>query len=330
MAEAEAPRLRLGDEDAVLHRLRGASRAAPPRPAPWLRGAAGSGLRVRLPRPGAARPGPGGSRRATRCSSRSRRATGSSTPCPPAAARSSSAKKGLPSERATIVSVIAAGREAPARAASSAVSSSRPSGPSSSTSAEPERRAPSASLRMRAADAGSSARQVASSRTGRSPKVVREEDDQIERRGIGPVQILQHEQHRRSSGAPGEQRQRRLEHPKLRARRLPGGPPGLPERAERLRERQVRQLRADQIDRAANEDLEPGAAGTPGDLRGEPGLADTRLSRDQDGRTRPRPRSLEHALKLPELACAPDKHLARASLHSGSIAQQTPWQEGRS
>ncbi|HYV80210.1 MAG TPA: hypothetical protein VE979_18955 [Streptosporangiaceae bacterium] len=39
---------------------------------------------------------------------------------------------------------------------------------------------------------------------------------------------------------------------------------------------------------------------------------------------------LEHALKLPELACAPDKHLARASLHSGSIAQQTPWQEGRS
>jgi len=56
-----------------------------------------------------------------------------------------------------------------------------------------------------------------------------EEDDEIERRGIGPVQILQHEQHRRSSGAPGEQRQRRLEHPKLRASRPPGGPPGLPD-----------------------------------------------------------------------------------------------------
>ena len=60
----------------------------------------------------------------------------------------------------------------------------------------------------------------------------------------------------------------------------------------------------------------------------EPGLADTRLSRDQDSLTRPRPRNLEHALKLPELACAPDKHLAPASLHSGSIAQQTPGWKG--
>jgi hypothetical protein len=60
---------------------------------------------------------------------------------------------------------------------------------------------------------------------------------QVQGATIRIVKILQHEQHRRSSGAPGEQRQRRLEHPQLRASRLPGGPPGLPERAERLRER---------------------------------------------------------------------------------------------
>jgi hypothetical protein len=60
------------------------------------------------------------------------------------------------------------GQHGPPLIAHYAVSSSRPSGPSSSTSAEPERRTPSASLRMGPADAGSSARQVASSRTGRS------------------------------------------------------------------------------------------------------------------------------------------------------------------
>ena len=81
-------------------------------------------------------------------------------------------------------------------------------------------------------------------------EVVREEDDEIERRGIGPVQILEHEQHRCGSCAVGEQRQRLLEHPQLRAsaaRRQPG----LPERAQGLDERLVRQLRADEIDRAA-------------------------------------------------------------------------------
>ena len=116
------------------------------------------------------RPWVAGSSRATRCSSSSRRPCGSS-PGWPAAASSSSAKKGLPSERATIASVSAAARGAPARPASSATSSPRPSGPSSSSSAEPERRTPSASRRTRAAEAGSSARQVPSSSTRRSPRL---------------------------------------------------------------------------------------------------------------------------------------------------------------
>jgi hypothetical protein len=119
---------------------------------------------------------------------------------------------------------------------------------------------------------------------------VREEDDQVERRGIGPVQVLEHEQHRCGSGAPGEQRQRLLEHPQLRARHTPVSLPRLPKRAQRLGERLVWQLRTDEVDRAAEQDLEPGAAGTSRELGGEPGLADARLSGDENRRTRPRPR----------------------------------------
>ena len=48
-------------------------------------------------------------------------------------------------------------------------------------------------------------------------EVVREEDDEIERRRVGPVQILEHEQHGRGGGAVAEQRERLLEHPQLRA-----------------------------------------------------------------------------------------------------------------
>ena len=46
-------------------------------------------------------------------------------------------------------------------------------------------------------------------------EIVREEDHEIERRGIGPVQILEHEQHGCGDGGLGQQRQRVLEHPAL-------------------------------------------------------------------------------------------------------------------
>ena len=111
--------------------------------------------------------------------------------------------------------------EASAWAASSAVSSSCASGPSSSS----ERRA-------RAPDAvGESAHALgrrelvrAVGREQQNPpvvEVVREEDDEIERRGVGPVQVLEHEQHGRGGRAIGEQRERLLEHAQLRARRWP-------------------------------------------------------------------------------------------------------------
>ena len=142
------------------------------------------------------------------------------------------------------------------------------------------------------------------------------------------MQILEYEQHGRGSGAPGEQRQRLLEHPQLRARPLPAGPPGLPEPAQPLGERLIRQLRADQVDRAAEKNLEPGAAGTSRGLGGEPGLADARLSRDQDGRALPGPRCAEARSSSASSAARPtNTSLARASILV-SIAQQTAGWKG--
>jgi hypothetical protein len=58
-----------------------------------------------------------------------------------------------------------------------------------------------------------------------------------------------------------QQRQRVLEHAQLRARRRPVDLWEASERTQGLHERLVWQLRADQIDRAAEEDLEPFVAG---------------------------------------------------------------------
>ena len=58
-------------------------------------------------------------------------------------------------------------------------------------------------------------------------------------------------------------------------------------------------------------------AGTTRELGAEPRLANAGVSGDEDGRTASRLRRGERALELPELACASDKCLARASLHFG-------------
>jgi hypothetical protein len=52
-------------------------------------------------------------------------------------------------------------------------------------------------------------------------EVVGEEDDEVERGGVGPVQVLEHQQQRCGGRAAGQQRQHLLEHAQLRARRLP-------------------------------------------------------------------------------------------------------------
>jgi hypothetical protein len=117
-----------------------------------------------------------------------------------------------------------------------------------------------------------------------------------------------------------EQVERLLEHPQLGARRRHVGPRERTERAQRLQERLVRQLRADQVDRPSEHDLEPGVAGSCRQLGREPGLADARLAGDEHRRAPVGPRRLEGALEPPELVFASDEHLARGSLHPGSIA----------
>ena len=92
-----------------------------------------------------------------------------------------------------------------------------PSGPSSSKTADPERRTPiceaAHALRRRRL-----VRAVGREQQNRPVvEVVREEDDEIERRGIRPVQVLEHEQHRCGGRAVGEQRERVLEYAQLRA-----------------------------------------------------------------------------------------------------------------
>ena len=231
------------------------------------------------------------------------------------AARSSSAKKGFPSERETIVPVSAACSGESARAASNSINSS-----------SLERAQLEHEPRVRASDA---VRKPAHAlrrgelvcAIGREQQnllvdeVVREENEEIERRRVSPVHVLEHDQHRCESRSVGEQRERVLEHAQLRARRLPIGAPRLPERSESLEERLVRQLRADEIDRAPEKDLESGIAGASRKLGGEPGLADARFSGDEDCRTVPRLRPIERAPELPELACASDEDVARANHH---------------
>ena len=147
-------------------------------------------------------------------------------------------------------------------------------------------------------------------------EVVREEDDEIERRGVSPMQILEHEQDGCGLGALGEQRQRLLEGLQLGGWRRPIDVRRLPERTQSVGERLVRQLRPDEVDRATEEHLGPGGAGATCELGGEPRLADARFPGDEDDRAAPGACRIERALELPELAYASDEYLARASHHS--------------
>ena len=158
---------------------------------------------------------------------------------------------------------------------------------------------------------------------------MREEDDEIQGRDVGPVQVLEHEQDR-SLGCPvGEQLQRVLEGAELRAGRLPVRRPRVAERAQGLHERLVGQLRANEIDRVSEQDLEPCVAGACRELGRDPGLADARFSGDEGGRAAPNARRSERALELRELACASDEDVARANHHSQQYCARHPSECGR-
>jgi hypothetical protein len=124
------------------------------------------------------------------------------------------------------------------------------------------------------------------------------------------VQILEHEQHRCGGGPLGEQRQHLLERQSLRASHPPLlDRPRLPERTQRLDERLIRQFRADEVDRATEEDVEPRVAGSCSKLGREARLADARFSSEEDGCAAPRPRRVERAVEFPQFADASDEHV---------------------
>jgi hypothetical protein len=149
---------------------------------------------------------------------------------------------------------------------------------------------------------------------------VGEEDDKVQGGGVGPVEVLEHQQHRGRGRVAPEHGQRLPEHAQLRARRPRIGRREGAERAQGFDERLVGQLGPDQVDGAAEQHLEPGVAGTRCHLGREPGLADARLAGDERGRPAVGPRRLQGAPELLELAVAPDEQVARGSLHPGSIA----------
>jgi hypothetical protein len=151
-------------------------------------------------------------------------------------------------------------------------------------------------------------------------QVVGEEDDQVERGGVGPVEVLQHQQQRRAGRALAEQRERLLEQAQPRAGRPRLDVQERAQGSQRLGERLERQLRADQVDRAAEQHLEALAAGTAGQIGREPGLADARFPGDQHGPTLAGPRRVERPRELLDLAPAPDEQPTCPSFHPGSIA----------
>ena len=156
-------------------------------------------------------------------------------------------------------------------------------------------------------------------------QVVGEEGDEIQCRAVGPVEILEHHQQRALLCTACQQRKRVLEHAQLRIRRLSGQPRKRRHvRPQRVDERLERQLRADEIEAAANHDLESVAAGARGELAHEPRLAYPCVTGDERHRPVSGRRRLQRALKLVELANAPDECAARASFHALSIAPLSP------
>ena len=283
------------------------------------REAAGTRLRVRPPRLGAARP-----RRTVEAGALqqqvAQRLSGSCALCPPDAARSSSAKNGLPSERAAIASVSAAG-SAWRAASSSAESSSRSSGARSSTRAEPERRTPSASRAV--AGPIVVCAEVASSRTGWMSRWCARKTTRSSVEVSAQCRSSSTSSTGCGRGAPGEQRQRLLEHSQLRTGAVwPAARASRADAAPRRTAGRAARCRRDRSSgrgepRTRRRGHAPRAPRQGGSCRCR--------HRRRPGRPRPpRPRRFQRALELPELTCAPDEHLARASLHFGQYRAACP------
>ena len=159
---------------------------------------------------------------------------------------------------------------------------------------------------------------------------VRQEGEEVERRPVGPVQVLEHQHDRRGGAETLERRAHRLEQVQLRlagvrgrrsrraASRAAGATaPGSPsrtaraaQRPERLDEREVGQGGADEVDAPAREHGRAAPARPLRQLAGQPRLADAGGAGDQGGRAAPGRRSVERLLEPRQLRRPADEPVA--------------------
>ena len=155
-------------------------------------------------------------------------------------------------------------------------------------------------------------------------RAAHEEGDEVARRAVGPVQVLDREQHRAGAPETLEQREQRLEQPALAgAGLLVGARPGPAELRQQLRERVarrrgqgfgplcalggeaagerpqrgdqrcVRDLRAAELEALPEQHARPAGTRAGLDLAQQPRLADARLAPDEDERGPARRGALE-------------------------------------
>ena len=158
---------------------------------------------------------------------------------------------------------------------------------------------------------------------------VRQEGEEVERRPVGPVQVLEHQHDRRGGAETLERRAHRLEQVQLRRARVPvrgrgerragqqarqllqpveGGRAA--QRPERLDEREVGQGGSDEVDAPSREHGRAAPARPLRQLAGQPRLADAGGAGDQCGRAVPGRRSVERLLEPRQLRRPADEPVA--------------------
>ena len=166
-------------------------------------------------------------------------------------------------------------------------------------------------------------------------RAAHEERDEVARRAVRPVQVLDRQQHRARAPEPVEQREQRLEQPALaRARLLVGagadaaelgqqlgegvagrrrqclgllGREPARERPQGAHQRRVRDLRAAELQALAEQHARALLPRAGLELAQEPGLADARLAAHERERRAPGPGALERRAQQLELGAATDE-----------------------
>jgi hypothetical protein len=160
--------------------------------------------------------------------------------------------------------------------------------------------------------------------------VAREEGEQVERRAIGPVDVLKDEQHRVRRCRGGEA----IERHRVRAGRGVREPSArcedvgrvvVVEPAQRVDHRQQRDDRVLEPGALTGQDLHAASFCVGGELREQPGLADAGLAADERDRGRALRRARDRRCQRVELAFPAGEDGARDALrHVASMAVRAP------